>query len=347
MTDSLAQGLASYLEEKVTGASDVRVDEVERIYGGASRETYALRASYRTPEGHVEKALILRRDPPSGIIETDRATEFEAYRAFHGTSVPVPEPLFLEAANNPWLERPFFIMERIEGCESDLRLFVEPPYLQLVDQIGEQKWRILGQIAHTDPHACGLDRTMESPPLSGCWKRELDYWEGVIDSDEITPQPIARAAIRHLRSSPPPSPSKLAVVHGDYRSGNFLFDEKGTIRAILDWEMCHLGDPLEDLAWAFNPLWSWSDPGRPGKLIPREKALSIWEETSGIEANPEALRWWETFSSIKGLAIWISSAREFSDGKNIETVLVFPSWYCLDVHNRVLLERIAPDGSDR
>ena len=64
----------------------------------------------------------------------------------------------------------------------------------------------------------------------------------MIDEDELTPQPIARAAIRWLRRSPPPHPRRLSVVHGDYRTGNFLFDAEGRIRAILDWEMCHLGD---------------------------------------------------------------------------------------------------------
>ena len=59
-----------------------------------------------------------------------------------------------------------------------------------------------------------------------------------------------------LRRTPPPPAQKISVVHGDYRTGNFLHDGDGVIRGILDWEMAHLGDPLEDLAWALDPLWS-------------------------------------------------------------------------------------------
>jgi aminoglycoside phosphotransferase (APT) family kinase protein len=164
----------------------------------------------------------------------------------------------------------------------------------------------------------------------------------VIDQDELEPQPIARAAIRWLRRNPPPAPSRLSVVHGDYRTGNFLFDGEGTIRAILDWEMCHLGDPLEDLAWALDPLWSWPDPERPGRLIPREQALAIWERASGFVIDRRALGWWEIFASVKGLAIWISSAREFADGRNLDLIMVLASWFPTDIHNRVLAERLAP-----
>jgi len=169
----------------------------------------------------------------------------------------------------------------------------------------------------------------------------------VIDEDELTPQPIARAAIRRLRRDPPPPPRRLSVVHGDYRTGNFLFDAAGEIRGILDWEMCHLGDPLEDLAWALDPLWGWPDRERPGKLLPRERALAIWSEASGIAIDERALRWWEIFASVKGLAIWISSGREFADGRNQDPILALAGWFPTDVHERVLVERLAPRGPSR
>ncbi len=339
----LASRFAAYLGQQCPAATEISVESLQRIYGGASRETYRLTVSYREGGKAVEQRLILRRDPASSLIETDRAIEYDAYRAFHGTQVPVPRPLFLET-DPKWLDRPFFVMEEVTGAVSDAKLLAQPPYSDHLERIGEQKWRILGEIARADPAALGLLGKLEAPLLEGCWRRELGSWEHVIDEDELTPQPIARAAIRWLRRNPPPPPRRLSVVHGDYRTGNFLFDTAGTIRGILDWEMCHLGDPLEDLAWAMDPLWSWPDRERPGKLLPRARALAIWREASGFEIDPAAFAWWETFASVKGLAIWISSGREFADGRNQDLILAFAGWFPADIHDRVLAERLAPRG---
>src|SRR5215831_17118565 len=132
----------------------------------------------------MQRRLILRRDPTSSLIETERATEFHACAAFHGTSVPVPRPLFLET-DPRWLDRPFFVMEEIVGAVSTPKLLSDPPYAELLESIGEQKWRILGTIARTDPAKIGLAQTLVAPALEGCWSRELDLWEDVIDHDEL------------------------------------------------------------------------------------------------------------------------------------------------------------------
>jgi aminoglycoside phosphotransferase (APT) family kinase protein len=170
----------------------------------------------------------------------------------------------------------------------------------------------------------------------------LAHWERVLDTDELAPQPLVRAAIRRLRRSPPPPAERASVVHGDYRTGNFLYDDTGNVRAILDWEMCHLGDPLEDLAWALTPLWAWPDATRPGKLIDRERAMALWKEESGLSIDADALAWWELFACVKGIAIWTSSAREFAEGRSRDPVMVAAAWYATDIHNRVLVERLAP-----
>lgn len=336
----LAEGFARYLSEKIPGARDVLVRDVKRIHGGASRETYRVTATWTDESGVHADGMIIRRDPSSSLIETDRVTEHLAYSAFHGTDVPVPRPLFLETEKNPWLGQPFFVMAEVTGCESGFAAFQRKPYSQKIEEIGTAKWTILGRIAAADPARLGLLDRMEAPAPEDCWRRELDRWTKVIDEDELCPQPIARAAMRWLRSHPPPPPARIHVVHGDYRTGNFLFDGEGEIRAILDWEMCHLGDPMEDLSWALTPLWGWPNPDRPGKLIPRARAIELWEQASGLRVDPAALRWWEIFACIKGLAIWISSSREFHTGKNQDPIMIVSGWYCTEVHNRILVDMI-------
>jgi len=337
--DDIAHGVARYLGHHMSHAEGLKVSEVRRFHGGASRETYRMTIRYHEAGRPVERGIVLRRDPTSTLIETERQLEFAAYRAFHGTGVPVPEPLYLEL-DESWLDRPFFMMEEVPAGAPGSP-FDPDPYGEHRDEVGRQFWEILGRIHAREPAELGLTRTMNAPAADNCWRRELDYWEGVIDDDELEPQPIARAAIRHLRAHPPPPAQRVTTVHGDFRNGNFLADDRGEIRAVLDWEMAHLGDPLEDLGWALDPLWSAGDPAHPGGMIDRDQGLRIWESASGLRADPEALAWWETFAHVKGLAIWISSAREFHDGRNEDPVLAISAWFCTQAHNRILAARMA------
>jgi aminoglycoside phosphotransferase (APT) family kinase protein len=332
----LERRLAAYLAARLPGAREVEVSGLERIHGGASRETSRFLLRFERGGERVERRLILRRDPPGSLIETDRRVEFAAYRAFHGTAVPVPEALWLEEDPAP-LDHPFFIMEELRGFESSPQALLTPPYLQHRAKIGRRKWQILGEISKADPEKLGLVGLLPAPALDACWQRELLHWEGVLDADELEPQPITRAVIRWLRRHPPPAAQKLAVVHADYRTGNFLYDGEGEIRAILDWEMAHLGDPLEDLAWGINPVWQWSRDGLSGSLLPKAEAIRIWEQASGLRAGPEALRWWELFSCVKGQGIWVSGGREYRDGANHDPVLCLSSWMMGNSQDRAAL----------
>lgn len=340
MNEPLIGQLTAYLLKKLR-ARDLEIVSFARIPGGASRETYRFRARYTIGTKAHDRALILRRDPPASLIETERSTEYRAYEAFHKLGLPVPEPIALEL-DGGILERPFFVMEEIENCQVG-GILSPDPYGAQREYIGGQFFEHLGHIARADPDAIGLSDFDGPNSVADAWLHEVERWEKVIDEDEREPQPIVRAAIRWLTRNPPPPAQKISVVHGDYRSGNFLYDAEGRIRAILDWEMAHLGDPLEDLGWAIDPLWAGPDPSRPGGMIPRADAIKIWEESSGLKADPEALHWWEIFASVKGAAIWISAAREYAEGRNIDPVNAFSGWYCLAFHNRVLAERLAAE----
>ena len=262
--------------------------------------------------------------------------EFEAYRAFHGGEVPVPEMLWLEEGDEA-LGSPFFVAAEIAGFQAGTGPLWTAPYLESLPELGRRKWTILGQIARADPVALGLAAVLPATRAEDVWRRELDHWEGVLDTDETEPLPVIRAAIRWLRANPPPPAQKVAVVHGDYRTGNFLYDTQGGIHGVLDWEMCHLGDPLEDLGWSFNPVWYFGQ-GKPGGLLPRDEAIAAWEAASGLVAAPDALKWWELFACVKGQAIWVSSARTWLDGANRDPILVYPAWALIDAQDRAALK---------
>jgi aminoglycoside phosphotransferase (APT) family kinase protein len=316
---SVEAGLTAYLSRHF--GAPVRIEDLHRIPGGASRETYRFNADV---QGTIKK-LILRRDPVGSLIDTDRRLEFLACQSFFGKGVYAPEALILDEAGQE-LERPFFIMERIEGGAASSP-FSAPPYDPHAARIGEQFFSAMGKIAGTIVEGLPFTEIAPAPALDQCWSTVLDYWEGVLDEDELHPQPIMRAAIRRLRANPPPPAQKLSVVHGDYRTGNFMHDGQGEIVALLDWEMAHLGDPLEDLGWAIAPLWSYGEKDRVSGMLPRAEAFAIWEAASGLKVDPAAMAWWELFASVKGQGIWVSSAREFRDGGLADPVLGFSGWY--------------------
>ncbi|MDX1580827.1 MAG: phosphotransferase family protein [Alphaproteobacteria bacterium] len=330
-----ARYLAARLPEIEPGAQDIEVREIARIHGGGSRETYRSLITFTRDGDSRERRLILRRDPPSGIIETERTIEFDAYRSFHGTGVPVPEPLFLETGTE-WLERPFFVMEEIRDAEPG-KPFNADPYGEHAAKVGQQFYDALGIISTTPPGDIPLSAHFETIAPEDCWRVQLDHWEQVIDEDQLEPQPLVRAAIRWMRANPPPPPEKLAVVHGDYRNGNFLVDSAGNIKAILDWELCHLGDPIEDLAWSLDPMWG-PQGGNPGGMLPEDEAIRLWEEKTGLKADPESLMWWRLFAAVKGMGIWISSSKEFATAQNLDPVVAFSGWFTYQKHSELLIE---------
>jgi aminoglycoside phosphotransferase (APT) family kinase protein len=330
---SLIEQLSAYLT-RVSGGR-ATVVRISRISGGASRETYRFDAEI---DG-VEKGYILRRDPPGSLIETDRRLEFLAIRSFTDKGVAAPEALWLEE-DGAELERPFFIMARIDGGVTGGAFGVDP-YGEHAAAIGEQFFTYLGRIAGEDVEKLPIMDAATRPAPEDCWRQQLDYWAGVIDEDELHPQPIVRAAIRKLRASPPPPPAKIAVVHGDYRTGNFLHDNAGKIVAVLDWEMAHLGDPLEDIGWATDPLWSNPTDHRVSGMVPKAEALALWEQASGLKVDPRSLAWWSMFASVKAQAIWTSSAKEWRDGGYREPILAFSGWFTARRQDEILSRRLA------
>ncbi|MEM9738313.1 MAG: phosphotransferase family protein [Pseudomonadota bacterium] len=334
----LANKFASYYSTIIAQGGTVDVVAITRIPGGASRETYSI--DIKTKDGPPQ-GLIVRRDPPASLIDTDREVEFAAIRTASGQpGLPVPEALALET-DPRFLGTPFFVMERIDGGDAlnPFKVDAIEPHRQ---QIGQQFFHHLGAIAAIPVKGTPLAQVIDTPAPEACWSRELDYWASEIAKDQARPEPITDAAIRWLRGNPPPPAQRLSLVHGDFRSGNFLHDGKGIITGILDWEMAHIGDPYEDLAWATDPLWCGGDRERAAGLLPWPEAIEIWQDASGCLFDPKAFEWWSIFASVKAMGIWISSARAFSEGENDDPILAWSGWFTHAAHEVVLASRLAP-----
>jgi aminoglycoside phosphotransferase (APT) family kinase protein len=333
--DVTADAIASYLGSRLPGIPDVHVDGLRRIVGGASRITYSFDAEWTERGQRVHRGLIVRLDPVASLLDTDRELEFAVYRGLSGSEIPVPEALWLEPGRDA-LGAPFFVLERIDGCETAPHRMFREPYASVLDRLGERLFEIGGLISGFDWQAAGWD-FLDVPTPTDCWQRELDHWSTIIEEQRSDAQPIVRAAIDWLRRHPAPPAQRVVVVHGDYRTGNVLYDEGGEIQGVLDWEMCHLGDPLEDLAWTCMFNWRW---GRElaGGVIEVETGHRIWERTSGFSVDAEAYHWWQVFSHVKAQGIWLTGARNFADGKTDETMLAGIAATLLPVEDRQLIE---------
>lgn len=335
--DEAALGrLAVRLEAALPGNGPVSLSPPERIFGGASRQTFRFVAT----RGGQDHPLILRKDPAASLIDTERKLEFAAYRSFAGTSVPVPAAVLLEE-DPQVLGSPFFVMGQVAGAAGTP--FQADCYAPHSTALARQFFTHLGAIARPDPAGTPLVAVTGLPDPATVWQRELDYWAGVIAEDSSEPQPIVLAAIRKLRRTPPPLPARLSIVHGDYRSGNFLHDGAGTLTAILDWEMAHVGDAHEDLAWALDPMWS-HDPDQPLTGIPRAEAIALWEAASGLAFDPVAYGWWSLFAAVKGIAIWTSAGKAFATGANPDLVNAWSAWYCTQMHDRLIAARLVEEA---
>jgi aminoglycoside phosphotransferase (APT) family kinase protein len=132
----------------------------------------------------------------------------------------------------------------------------------------------------------------------------------------------------------------VTAVHGDYRTGNFLYRLDGQIHGIVDWEMAHVGDPVEDIAWSFMEAWEWARNGLKGGIIAADEALRAYEAASGRTVNREALHWWTVFSGVKGQAIWLTGTRSFQEGRSGELVLPVTSYWLTNFQDEIILRTL-------
>ncbi|MEX1194431.1 MAG: phosphotransferase family protein [Dehalococcoidia bacterium] len=316
--------IEEFLRSRVPAAEGLAVSALHRIPGGASRETWSFDATWRENGGSVvSRGFILRRDPDASLLESDRDLEFRVMAAARAAGVPVPEMYWLEQ-DVSWLDRPFFVMERIDGCEtSPTKVLMDPRLFAHREKIAQQFVAILARIHNLDWRALDLEFLGVPADESACAIKELDKWEEVVDREALEPQPVLRAAFRWMRRHSPRPAERIVLVHADYRTGNFLCDAEGTIQGILDWEMAHLGDPLDDLGFTVIRPWRWLGNELMCGLMERDDFIRRYEAASGLSVDAESLRFWEVLGNVKLAAIFLTGARSFCEGRTRSPMMAF------------------------
>ena len=128
----------------------------------------------------------------------------------------------------------------------------------------------------------------------------------MLDRTEIR-RPAFEFALHWLRSHRP-DPGRTTVVHGDFRSGNLIIDPDG-IRAVLDWELAHVGDPREDLGWLCARVWRFGAPAAVGGMGTVPDLLDAYAQHGGDRLEPADLFWWQVLATLRWGAICLEQAR--------------------------------------
>jgi aminoglycoside phosphotransferase (APT) family kinase protein len=226
--------------------------DFELIAGGRSNLTFRARDA-------VGKTYALRRPPVSHVLPTahDMVREHTIIGALYPLGVPVPQPLGLctdDAVN----ERPFYVMEFVDGAILRDRSQAEAAFdVATRSMIGDHLAETLAQLHDVDVDAAGLGDLARH---DGYIERQLRRWRGQFEQtrvEGVDHETLVEEVGDELARSIP-TQQRVTVVHGDYRLDNTVLDDEGKVRAILDWEICTLGDPMADVGVL---LCYWSEAG--------------------------------------------------------------------------------------
>ncbi len=292
--ERLVEALQSVLANVL--GDDVKVDDLERMSGGASRETWSFNTL--TAKGR-RKRLVLRRDPPGGPSSA-LSSEAALLRAARTSGVPVPEVVASGDTNSP-VGSAFMILEHIEGETIPRRILRDENLSKVRARLAEGCGEVLAAI-----HRIPLGSV---PGLSG--GDQLEQLRQLFDSFG-EPHPAFELAFRWLDANRP-GRSATAVVHGDFRNGNLIIGPDG-IRAVLDWELAHVGDPLEDLGWLCVKAWRFGSPLEVGGFGSIDQLLSAYRRAGGIDVDREVLKWWEVLCTLRWGIICIVQTLTYTSG---------------------------------
>ncbi|MGW0040015.1 phosphotransferase family protein [Gordonia sp. NPDC003376] len=265
---------------------------LQRVTAGASRATWAFEVT--TADGDV-RALILRHDP-AGAEPDEMAREAAALTEARRSGVTVPEVLTENRETTGPLAGSYLIMARVEGEALPQRLLRDDAYAAIRPRLPYLMGRELARIHLMEPSAftdagAGVGLPFDDP-LEEIYGRYVTT---------MTPRPILDAAFRRLAATRP-STERITVVHGDFRNGNLLISPDG-IEAVLDWELVHLGDPMEDLGWLCCRTWRFGSREPVGGFGSRDELFRGYTDESGIVPDPATVDWWELFATVRWAVI--------------------------------------------
>ena len=298
----LESKLAAVLARARPGTNGVR--NLRRLSGGATQETW----SFEAVRDETAVPLILRRAPRAFQGEERQAIGLAAEALLiglaHEAGVPVPQIETVLQPSDDMGEG--FVAQFIDGETLGGRIARDPKFADarktLAFACGETAARI---------HAIPAERLTVLKRLPPRTRFDELFRRYKVDG---TPRPVFSLAFEWLRMRIPPEPQALKLVHGDFRNGNLIVGPDG-LRAVLDWELAHLGDPIEDLGWMCVGSWRFGAIDRPaGGFGRREDLLAGYASGGGTAPRREHLTFWEVFGSLNWGIMCSAMAPVFTSG---------------------------------
>jgi aminoglycoside phosphotransferase (APT) family kinase protein len=282
MQAELGRGVASWYP----GATGITA--AAKLSGGASQETWSFDIVH--PGGNA--GAILRRAPPGYGAAPGRAAGLDAEAVLmqlaHDAGLPSPKVMHVLEPRDELGTG--FIMQRIEG-ETIARKILRD------EQFAKARPLLARQLGGSVAGIHGLDAA------------KLPKLRLTISTDEIAdlereyrafnwPRPVFELALRWLRERDPGRPPEVTLVHGDFRHGNLIIGADG-LRAVLDWELAHFGDPMEDLGWVCTNSWRFGEIDKPVGGFGSREELFAGYEAAGRRVDPDRVKFWEVMGSLR------------------------------------------------
>jgi aminoglycoside phosphotransferase (APT) family kinase protein len=270
------------------------VSDLQTLTAGANKGTW----SFRAPLADGTASFILQTQAPSGapdpeagpddwVPHLDGTQEFRVMLAAQAADVPVPQVRHILAPEDGLGEGA--VTARVDGESIPARVLRQPELAAARERMAAQCGRILAAV-HRVPLAelpflreFGVDET-------------LALYQRTLDAVGL-PLPALELALRWAREHQPRQ-ARRTLVHGDFRTGNFIVGSQG-IRAVLDWEIAHVGDPMEDLGYLCMRTWRFGGAGPVGGFGAREDLFAAYEQAAGLVVDPREARFWEVVGAMR------------------------------------------------
>lgn len=310
--DALQHGLDALAPRLRSGGSGVSA--LQRLSGGASQETWSFVVH---AAGQGAQPMVLRR-APEGAAERAAGNapldaEAQIIEQVARAGVPVPAVVLVLQPAMGLGEG--YVMQHLAGETLGRRIVGDA-------RLAGARQRLAWQCGQALARIHGVD-TAQLPPLRRAPAMdELRYYEARHRS-HAAPRPVFELALQWLKRHRPPDPARLSLVHGDLRNGNLVVDDSG-LRAVLDWEMAHLGDPMEDLGWICVNSWRFGRHELPvGGFGTRDQLFAGYVEAGGT-LQAERVHYWEVFGTLKWGVICEGMAQSYLSGaeRNVERATI-------------------------